>query len=336
MISKLLKNQSLALVSILILLNSGAALSQNLLDDATSSYSVGDTSEQFTEAIDIISRSGKIFILTNNNQQLNKGDFITMSLREKGPVARAIVAKNHKGRAGIKVIKVYSLSRWKKLAKGTEVDIIRGDDSVLFKPKVDKKTVEEDDLKITSEEDLFNDKEIIEGDADQFYTDKRHIKPDNVVSIGYSQFSFVNDADGSGDTITSSQFSYNWAYQFSDNYWVEGTYARAETNRFPRSGEQTVINSFSAKVKYTIKAPLYSYLLPYAGFQTYIVSSANAGVVSDDVDEETAALEEAVIDDLEKTQLIVGVSFMRRLVPGWFFKADLGNDIFSAGFAIEF
>ena len=50
----------------------------------------------------------------------------------------------------------------------------------------------------------------------------------------------------------------------------------------------------------------------------------------------TAALEKRVVDDLEKTQLVFGFTFLRRLVPGWFFKADVGNDIFSAGFAIEF
>lgn len=312
------------------------AWSQDLLEDTTGSFSLGDSAEQFTEKIDIISRSGKIFILTNNNQLLSKGDFITMSLRDQGPVARAVVAKNHKGRAGIKVLKVYSLQRWGKLARGTDVDILRGDDSVLFKPKKEKKSLEEE-ATIAEEEDLFNETGVIEEEElGDFYADNRLIKPDNMVSIGYAQFSFVNDADSTGDTIVNNQFNYSYGYQFADNYWVEGLYGRTQADGFPRTGEQTVINNFTARLKYTIKAPLFSYFLPYLGFQTISVSSPSAGVVGDGVDEETANLENQVIDEIEKTQLVFGFTFLRRLVPGWFFKADVGNDIFSAGFAIEF
>ena len=330
------KNNFSNFLTIFILALCGYAHGQDLLDDATSSFSSGDSAEQFTEKIDIISRSGKIFIVTNNNQLLSKGDFITMSLRDQGPVARAVVAKNHKGRAGIKVLKVYSLQRWGKLARGTDVDILRGDDSILFKPKKEKKSPEEE-ATIAGEEDLFNDTGLIEeDDLGDFYTDNRLIKPDNMVSIGYAQFSFVNDADSDGDTLVNNQFNYSYAYQFSDNYWVEGLYGRTQVDGFPRTGEQTVINNFTARLKYTIKAPLFSYFLPYLGFQTFSVSSPSAGIVGDGVDEATAALEEQVVNELEKTQLVFGFTFLRRLVPGWFFKADVGNDIFSAGFAIEF
>ena len=102
---------------------------QDLLDDASANFSIGDNISQFTETIKIISRSGKIFIITNTNQLLSKGDFITMSLKDDGPVARAVVAKNHQGRVGIKVLKVYSLARWGKIRRETDVDILRGDDS---------------------------------------------------------------------------------------------------------------------------------------------------------------------------------------------------------------
>ena len=330
------KYRYLAILIIFVFPLCSTSMAQDLLDDTSSSLTLGDSSEQFTEKIDIISRSGKIFILTNNNQLLSKGDFITMSLRDQGPVARAVVAKNHKGRAGIKILKVYSLQRWAKLARGTDVDIIRGDDSALFKPKKEKKVTDEE-ATIAGEEDLFNDTGIIEEDElGDFYADNRLIKPDNMVSIGYAQFSFVNDADTTGDTLVNNQFNYAYGYQFADNYWVEGLFGRVQVDGFPRAGEQTIISNLTARLKYTIKAPLFSFFLPYVGVQTFLVSSPNAGVVGDGVDEVTAALEKRVVDDLEKTQLVFGFTFLRRLVPGWFFKADVGNDIFSAGFAIEF
>lgn len=337
MVSKLLKKH-LNIFFLLCFTMAANTYGQDLLDDAAAEFSIGDNIAQFTETIKIISRSGKIFILTNSNQLLSKGDFITISLKDDGPVARAIVAKNHKGRAGIKVVKVYSLQRWGKLRRELDVDVLRGDDTGLFsKHKKKKETVvEEADTRIVDEEDLFNDKEIIEEDLAGFYNDKRHIKPDNIVSVGYAQFSFVDDV--TGDKLVNNQFNYAWAYQFADNYWVEGIYGRVDVRGFPREGEQTIINNFVGRIKYTFKAPLYSFIIPYIGFQTYSVSSPNAGKPVDNTTDEIARaeLEADIIDELEKTQLVVGFTFLRRLVPGWFFKADVGNDILSAGFAIEF
>ena len=314
-----------------------AALSQDLIADATNDFESG-TVEQFTESINIISKSGKIFILSNANQQMSMGDFVTLSLREQGPVARAVVGKKHKDQVGIKVLKVYSLSRWGRLARGVNVDILRGDDAVLFRPKKKKKNSDELNAdKILSEEDLFNEKAIVEEELGGFQTDSRHIKPDNVVSIAYSQFSFVDDI--SGDRLVNNQFNYSWAFQFADNYWVEGLYGRAEARDFPRTSELTIINNFTVRLKYTLKAPLYSYLIPYIGFQTFSVSSPNAGIpldASDPTEVARANQEKQIIDELEKTGVVLGVTLLRRLVPGWFLKVDLGNDIFGAGFAIEF
>ena len=84
---------------------------QDLLNDAGSDITLGDSANQFSETVNIISRSGKIFILSNSNQLLSKGDFITLSIKDGGPIARSVVAKTHEGQAGIKMLKVYSLAR---------------------------------------------------------------------------------------------------------------------------------------------------------------------------------------------------------------------------------
>lgn len=308
---------------------------QDLLDDAGSDITLGDSANQFSETVNIISRSGKIFILSNSNQLLNKGDFITLSIKDGGPIARSVVAKTHEGQAGIKMLKVYSLSRWNSLRKGIIVNILKGDDSILFNKKT-KEEVVESDTKIDSEEDLFNDKAVLDEDLTSFYKDNRFIKPDNIVTAGYNQLTFTDDF--TGDTIAGNQFNFSWGYQFADNYWAEALYGRTQIDAYPDDGNQTIINNITARLKYTFKAPFYSYVMPYIGFKTVSVSSPDAGVALGQTaaDLDRANKEQKTIDELEKTNLVIGVTVLKRLVPGWFLKADLGTDIVSIGFGIEF
>jgi hypothetical protein len=73
--------------------------------------------------------------------------------------------------------------------------------------------------------------------------------------------------------------------------------------------------------------------MPYIGFQTYSVSSPDAGKgtsASQNEEELTA------INDLKKSGAVFGVTLMRRLVPGWFIKTDIGSDVINLGFSIEF
>ena len=322
----------------LLLLSFGfgtCALAQDLLNDAGSDITLGDAANQFSETVNIISRSGKIFILSNSNQLLNKGDFITLSLKDGGPISRSVVAKTHEGQAGIKMLKVYSLSRWNKLRRGVVVNILKGDDSGLFNTKK-KEDVGQGDAKIDSEEDLFNDKALLNEDLTEFYKDNRLIKPDNIVTAGYNQLTFTDDF--TSDTIAGNQFNFSWGYQFSDNYWVEGLYGRTQIDSYPDAGNQTIINNITARVKYTFKAPFYSYVMPYLGFKTVSVSSPDAGIPLGQTaaDLDRANKEQKTIDELERTNIIVGVTVLKRLVPGWFLKADMGTDIFSLGFGIEF
>lgn len=313
------------------------SISQDLLNDVESDISLGDTDTIFSETINIISRSGKIFIMSNGNQLLSKGDFITLSVKDDGPVARAVVAKTYDGNAGIKILKVYSLARWAKLRKGLAIDIKRGDDSSLFgsKKKAELDEVKED-ARIVGEEDLFNEKNLIEEDLGDFYKDNRLIKPDNIITGGYNQLSFVDEV--TTDTITGHQFNFSWGYQFSDNYWVEGLFGNTQIDDFPVRSSQTIVNNYTLRFKYTIKAPLYSYVMPYIGVQTIDVSSPDAGIPENNSSsaQETADKEQQTIDELEKTTPVIGVTVLRRLVPGWFLKLDLGTDIVSVGFGIEF
>lgn len=300
---------------------------QSLVEDANLTSSGEGV---FNETIKIISNSKKIFILTNNNQQLGPGDFISLALENK-LAARAVVGKGHQGQVGIKILKIYSLTQWGKLRRDQEVQIVKGDDSnfgATPTPEAQQTT-----SKIKSEEDLFNKEVVVEDELEDFDENKnRHIKPDNLVSA-FGAFYEAAEIEDKGGTIRTNEFGVSWGYQFSDNYFVEGTYGRAMLDNFPGDSTQTLVNHLIARLKYNIKGPLYTFFMPYAGFHSYSISSPDAGKSDSNIKNEQ---ELAAVDKLKKSGPVFGVTVLRRLVPGWFIKADIGNDIINAGFAIEF
>lgn len=305
--------------------------SQSLVDDANLSMAATGSENVFNETIKIISASKKIFILTNNNQQLGPGDFISLALDDK-LAARAVVAKNHQGQVGIKILKIYSVSQWGRLRRDLEVQIVKGDDS-LFGKKPEPKVEESELGKIKSEEDLFSGDIIAEDELDLVEGNKnRHIKPDNVVALTAAYLD-ANEVESKGGKVRSTMFGVSWAYQFTDNYFIEGIYGRSIFDNFPGDGSQTLVNHLVGRLKFNIKGPLYTFFMPYIGFQSYTVSSPDAGkgVGNTQAQEELKA-----VDDLKKSGPVFGVTVLRRLVPGWFIKADIGSDIINVGFAIEF
>lgn len=322
---------SLVFVCIFLVL-SGFATAQSLVEDANLSTPEAGSENLFNETIKIISESKKIFILTNNNQQLGPGDFISLALNNN-LAARAVVAKSHQGQVGIKILKIYSLSQWGRLKRNQEIQIIKGDDSYFGKAAPVVKTEENTLDKIKSEEDLYTSNVVVEDEIEVFDENKnRHIKPDNIVAVT-GAFYDAAEVESRGGVVRTTEFGISWAYQFADNFFLEGLYGRAALNNYPMEGAQTLVNHLTARLKYNIKGPVYTFFMPYFGFQTYTVSSPDAGktgnVLQDD--EQTAA-----IDNLKKSGPVFGVTIMRRLVPGWFIKGDIGSDIVNLGFAIEF
>lgn len=304
---------------------------QSLVQDASAPLQQGMGENVFPETIKIISESKKVFIISNNNQQLGPGDFISLAL-EDNLAARAVVAKVHQGQVGIKILKIYSVSQWSRLRRNLDVLIVKGDDS-LYGKKPEEKVA--DGGKIKNEDDLYSEDIIAEDELGLIdENSKRHIKPDNVISVSAAYFT-ADDIDGG--TARTNEFGGSWSYQFADNFFVEGYYGIARLKNYPGDGISTATSHMVGRIKYNFKAPLYSYLMPYIGFQYYNISSPEAGKGNDT--QVTPAQKQAelkAIDDLKKSGPVVGVTLLRRLVPGWFFKADIGTDVMNLGFAIEF
>lgn len=305
---------------------------QDLVSDIATPVDSITNSELFTENIQLIGRSRKVFIITNSNQMMSKGDFITLVLNFKDPVARAVVAKNHEGLVGVKILKIYSLKAWSQIRQGMDIQILRGDDSSLFAPKQEiKAETPEDVVKIEGEEDLFNDKDLFDDELSGFGKENRHIKPDNLVNAFWAQYRYKDKT--LNEEASANQFGGGWGFQFQDNFWIEGIYGRILLNDVPAKSKQTLVNNLTLRIKYTFKAPLYSFILPYIGYQYYYVNSPEAGDETSSIIDER---ETSFVKSLGERKIVGGVTIMRRLVPGWFIKADLGSDIINVGFAIEF
>lgn len=282
-----------------------------------------------TETINRISASRKIFIISNNAGTFAKGDFVTLVRGAKRAV-RAVVAKNENGIAGIKILKIYSLALWNQLRAGTEVQVLRGDDT-FFNTPASTSTADNQGPRITTEENLFDETTVLEDESLAFEEDgKRILKNDNIVSLSLS----LVDAGTEG---RSNQPNGSWMYQVEDNIWLEASYGQSLVKGFPASDIDTKITNFVIRAKYAVRAPLDSYALPYIGYQIAGASSPGAG--EDETGTRTQDELEQELDDVEslkKNQLIFGATFLKRLVPGWFVRVDLGADLIAGGFSLEF
>lgn len=290
------------------------------------------------EKIIKISENKKIFILSNENNSYGQGDFVTLLLDQK-LVSRALVAKVKGNISGIKIIKIYDLELWKELKDKKDVQVLRGDDSYyinLQKKKMQAKKDEkiEDTLAIKDTEDLYDttslDDEIaLEEDK------KRYIKPDNLVGVTYGQ---IEGVDESGGSTRYSQFNFIWGYQTSSNLFLEGVYGQNVINDFPSSGLDTQMRNFVVRIKYTFRGFWDTLIMPFAGYQVVTAESPGAGEQDSSGTQTQTQLDNEIslVSDLEKNTVVFGATLLKRLVPGWFFRADLGTDIVSAGISVEF
>ena len=315
---------------------------QNVLDDIEEEdrMETGSTENApnlVSETIKVIAPSRKIFILTNENKSFSKGDFISLLLGNK-LVCRALVAKtNDEQLSGIKIVKIYNVNLWKQLAVGKEVLVLKGDDSYYTVTKTTQETEEAAKVttKVQDEDDLFNSTTLNDDDLSLEETSNRLIKTDNLLSAGVGMIG-GKDVDGSSKRYTHINGS--WGYQLADNIWGEVGIGTNTVTDYPSTGIDARMVNFTGKLKYTVNAPFYSYIMPYVGYQVISVDYPGAGV-QDTVNPKTdAELQEeiALVKNIKKSTVIFGVTVLKRIVPGWFIRADLGSDIISGGLTLEF
>lgn len=313
-----------------IFFNFTTAFGQSVIDEISAPEGRNSAiSDLPTERIVKVSPSKRILILTNSQNSYAKGDFITLVIGEQA-VTRALVAKTTDNESGIKTLKVYNSSLWSQLRDGASVKVVRGDDSFLFREKsvADK---DGDPSKIKDEDDLFNDSNILEDEVALDENPNRVIKTDNIIAVSMSRIDGINT---DRQTTSYNQLNGSWSFQMEDNIWVEALYGQSLINDFPASTLDTTLSNLEIRAKYTVSAPYYSYIMPYIGYQ--ILNATSAGAGEDDGSGNDFEAEKALVEDLKKSQVIFGVSILKRLVPGWFVRVELGSDMVNLGFALEF
>lgn len=319
----------------LTLLSSNQVIAQSVIDDFNENSEANQlASELVTEKITRTSNSKRTYIITNENESFSQGDFITLVLNNE-LAARAIVAKSKNNIAGIKIIKIYSLDLFKLFRKDLEVQVIRGDDSFFGARKVKTEEEEENSI-IKDEEDLYNGT-LLEDDLTLETKSNRSLKTDNIVSLNLGLIEGLNN-DGSSQRYT--HLNGTWMYQLDDNIWAEIGYGQNLINDYPSPGLDTKMTNIFIRAKYTIAAPFFSFIQPYLGYQVINATSPQAGIddPTDDITPGAGELDREIqlVEDLKKSQIIFGVSVLKRLVPGWFIRADLGSDVVNLGFSLEF
>jgi len=316
----------------IVLILSNLAYGQSVADQLDS---LEESSPEFlapdlsTEKIEKISASGRIFILTNGGNAFGKGDFISMVLDNK-LINRALVAKTVNGSGGVKILKVYDQKIHRLLKPGMEVQIIQGDDSYFNKMNTPEVTEEAPAL-IEDETELFDETTLLDDDISLEENTSREIKTDNIISLFISQVEGQSIDQG---TRRYSQLSGAWAYQLKDNIWGEVSYGENIINDYPSGGLDTKFSSLVIKLKYTVKAPLYSFIQPYAGYKIRTANSPGAGTPG--VSPEQQEDEINLVSNLESKGAVFGVTLLKRLVPGWFARLDVGSDALNFGFSLEF
>lgn len=312
---------------------SSFALCQSLLGEYAQNSNFPVQERLSTEKILKISNTKRVFILSYEEKGFLPGDYVTLILGDKH-VARAVAAKvSPDQRAGLKVIKIYDLNLWNTFKDGMEVQVLRGDDSYYISQQGqqgDPNDVAQQEInRISSEDDLFNDTTYLEGDADIDEKSGRLIKTDNIIT---GAIGFIDTVDLNGSATSDSHFNFSWMYQFHANIWGSVRYGYTVLDGFPTNEVSTTMTTLTFKGYYTFKAPFYSFVLPYIGYRTTTTDSP-AAEGTDAINEATQA---SLLSQIEESGPVAGVTILKRMVPGWFARLDLGTDLINIGASVEF
>ena len=215
---------------------------------------------------------------------------------------------------------------------------MKGDDSYYLaqirESKKKKKALEKKKSLIKGTEDLFNDTIVLDEEKEFEDSDiSRKIKSDNLVSVHFGRIAGVNT---SGNPKEYNQLSIHWAYQLQENIFIELSYGQNILRDFPAMGLDSKLSNFVLKAKYAFNTPLNTILFPYLGYQVVNASSPGEGVYTTGMTTADIDAEAALMNSLRKKAFIFGATVLKKLVPGWFTRLDLGTDFYSLGFGLEF
>jgi uncharacterized Zn ribbon protein len=297
---------------------------QNVVEDLQSET---DVSSNWSEEIKIISNSRKILILTNDNQILTQGDFVSL-IQDGKLVVRALVIKTNTDRVGIKIVKVYNEDLWGRTKINTSVGIVRGDDSYFNRAAVPKNEMSSTDSAIANN---FDENELISLSSDfPQEKEKRPIQGDHLFTLGFGQFKTIDRFDGS---VKYNLWHLSWDYQLLKNTFTEFSLGYGTLKQFPAIDLNSKAYVLEAKIKYSFSLPAYIFIQPYVGMSKLKVQTSGGN--GDEITAEQLDEENYLVNKIEKARFEAGATVLKRIVPGWLARADLGMNELLLGLTIE-
>ncbi len=303
---------------------------QNIIDDlqdnGPTEPSISEGLGQFSEEVILKSRNRRILILTNQNKSLKQGDFISLFVNDQ-KIARAIVAKNRDTKVAIKIINTFSDTFDGLTKRGSDLVIVRGDDSAFTAQE--KETVSSLEDSELFQSDLFGAEE----DSKKPSLDENHLL---TIAIGMHQ---------SIDLEKEDKFYLHGVASYALNaagpFWIEALYGFSNMQRFPASDISAHLHGVGARIKFNLNLPWHTYFMPYAGVHfAYILSSSTEEPPASVLDTDPSVIqyndEVELIREGIKMQLAAGFTLHKRFVPGWFLTINGGIDLIYSGITIGF
>lgn len=310
---------------------------QSVIDELRA-VSKGDLplkNQLFSETITTISTNRRIFITTNSNNKLMMGDFVSF-IKDNQLILRALVVKTRDDRSGLKIVKVYDQSLWGSLSTGYNVQMLRGDDSYfLSQLQKEQEAVLETSSNNTPNSEsgtLTADEQMILGADFSFEKPTDKARKINANHLVYATFGNFRSLGATGDADTYVHYRFGWGYQVLTNWWTDISYGYTVLKKYPEADIDTALNTITAKFGYIFELPIHSFIYAYGGLYNSIATSPGAGEAVSDAQ---AQQEVQMVRDVEGLGFLGGISFYKRLVPGWTFKVDLDLKNIGAGIMVE-
>lgn len=307
------------------------AFGQTLLSDYAANANFPIQERLTQEKILRISNTKRVIALSYANRGFLPGDYVTILQNDKH-IARAVAAKTTEdSRAGLKIIKVYDLEAWNSLKMGMDVQVLRGDDSYYINRTAGDPNdpAQQEINRINSDDDLYNDTTFLEEDLEIEGNKKRKIKTDNIFSVNLG---FIETVDLQGTSTSDVHYGFSYMYQIADNVWVEGGYGFTTLEGFPTTEVSTSLTTLTLRAKYVFATPFFSFTLPYVGYRLMSLDAPE----SETTDAINPEVQTQLLSQVEETGPVIGVTILKRLVPGWFARLDIGTDIINLGGSFEF
>ena len=96
------------------------------------------------------------------------------------------------------------------------------------------------------------------------------------------------------------------------------------------------INRSMSIIRYLIPLILLGTILPAFGQSSSDISINFEFVLSPANDPADLSRETQLVENSKSNSVVFGVTILKRLVPGWFVRADIGSDVIAFGVALEF